>query len=70
MIERALILSRGPLWRIDEQILGSQVSSAASPPASLKELECLNILQTLTLTDWHIEGTEGAVVRLGVPSQK
>jgi len=47
------ILYCGPLLWIDEQILGSQVSSTTSPPASLKELERPNILQTLTLTDWH-----------------
>ena len=69
VIERALILSHGPLLRVDEQILGSQasVSNGASPPAGLKELERKHILQTLTLTDWHIEGSDGAAARLGIP---
>jgi DNA-binding NtrC family response regulator len=68
VIERALILSRGSLLRLDEQVLGSQAhSTAASPPANLKEVERLHILQTLTLTDWHIEGPFGAATRLGIP---
>jgi hydrogenase-4 transcriptional activator len=34
---------------------------------NLKEFERQHILQTLTLTDWHIEGPEGAAARLGLP---
>jgi formate hydrogenlyase transcriptional activator len=68
VIERALILSRGSVLRVDEQVLGSRASSiAASPPADLKEVERRHILQTLTLTDWHIEGPSGAAARLGIP---
>ena len=68
VIERALILSHEPVLRIDEHVLGSQVSPfAASPPADLKALERRHILQTLTLTDWHIEGSDGAAARLGIP---
>ena len=68
VIERALILSHEPVLRINEHVLGSQVSSfKASPPSDLNELERRHILQTLTLTDWHIEGPEGAAARLGLP---
>ncbi|NWF73833.1 MAG: sigma 54-interacting transcriptional regulator [Nitrospirae bacterium] len=68
VIERALILSHGPVLRVDERVLESQASSsAASPPADLKEVERRHILQTLTLTHWHIEGPEGAAARLGIP---
>jgi DNA-binding NtrC family response regulator len=68
VIERAMILSREPILRIDEHVLGSQDSSlAVSPPADLKELEHRHILQTLTLTKWRIAGSEGAAVRLGIP---
>ncbi|MGH7182029.1 MAG: sigma-54 interaction domain-containing protein, partial [Nitrospiraceae bacterium] len=68
VIERALILSHGPVLRIDEQVLGSQGSSfSASPPANLEEVERRHILQTLTLTDWQIEGSDGAAARLGIP---
>ena len=68
VIERALILSHEPVLRIDEQVLGSHDASLASlPPAGLKELERRHILQTLSLTNWHIEGPEGAAVLLGIP---
>jgi formate hydrogenlyase transcriptional activator len=68
VIERALILSRGSVLRVDEQVLGSRASSiAASPPAGLEEVERRHILHTLTLTDWHIEGPSGAAARLGIP---
>ena len=69
VIERAMILSREPMLRIDEHVLGSQDSAAftTSPPASLKDLERQHILQTLTLTNWRIEGPDGAALRLGIP---
>lgn len=68
VIERAMILSHEPVLRIDEQLLGSQDASvAASPPAGLKDFERQHILQTLTLTNWHIEGPDGAAARLGIP---
>jgi len=74
VIERALILSRGSVLRIDEQVLGSRASSIAASlpaslkePAGLKEVERRHILHTLTLTDWHIEGPSGAAARLGIP---
>jgi formate hydrogenlyase transcriptional activator len=68
VIERALILSHEPVLRISDQILGPQgASCAASPPSDLKELGRRHILQTLTLTEWHIEGPEGAAARLGLP---
>jgi transcriptional regulator with GAF, ATPase, and Fis domain len=63
-----MILSRESVLRIDDKVLGSQDSSlTAPPPAGLKELERQHILQTLTLTNWHIEGPEGAAARLGIP---
>ena len=68
VIERALILSHEPILRIDEYGLGAQGSSLeAAPPSDLKEFERRHILQTLTLTEWHIEGSEGAAARLGLP---
>lgn len=68
VIERAMILSHDPILRIDEHILGSQgAPSMVLPPTGLKDLEQRHILQTLTLTNWRIEGPDGAAVRLGIP---
>ncbi|HEY7534132.1 MAG TPA: helix-turn-helix domain-containing protein, partial [Nitrospiraceae bacterium] len=68
VIERAMILSHDPVLKIDDKVLGSQdLSPEASPPAGLKELERQHILQTLILTNWHIEGPDGAAARLGLP---
>jgi formate hydrogenlyase transcriptional activator len=68
VIERALILSHEPVLRIDESGSGAQGSSLeAAPPSNLKEFERRHILQTLTLTGWHIEGSDGAAARLGLP---
>ena len=68
VIERAMILSREPVLRIDEHLLDLQDTSfSVSPSADLKEVERRHILQTLTLTNWHIAGPHGAAVRLGIP---
>ena len=68
VIERAMILSRESVLRIDEHLLALQDTSFTdSPSASLKELERRHILQTLTLTHWHIAGPGGAAERLGIP---
>ncbi|MEO8341892.1 MAG: helix-turn-helix domain-containing protein, partial [Nitrospirota bacterium] len=68
VIERAMILSHDPLLRIDDHVLGRQDSSVTGlPPTSLKDVEERHILQTLTLTNWHIEGADGAAGRLGIP---
>jgi formate hydrogenlyase transcriptional activator len=68
VIERAMILSREPLLRIDQHVLDSKDTSAIAPiPAGLKDVEQRHILQTLALTNWHIEGPDGAAARLGIP---
>jgi formate hydrogenlyase transcriptional activator len=68
VIERAMILSHDPILRIDEHLLDlHDTSVAAPPPADLKELERRHILQTLTMTNWHVAGPDGAAVRLGLP---
>jgi formate hydrogenlyase transcriptional activator len=66
VIERALILSHEEVLKIDA--LGPQDAPVtASPPADLKGFERQHILQTLTLTNWQIEGPDGAAARLGIP---
>lgn len=68
VIERAMILSRDRVLRIDDHVLGPQNTAFTAPaPNNLKELERQHILQTLAVTDWHIEGPQGAAARLGIP---
>jgi formate hydrogenlyase transcriptional activator len=68
VIERALILSHESILRIDDHLLGLQDKSSTSLPSSdLKDFERRHILQTLSLTDWRIEGPDGAATRLGIP---
>ncbi len=68
VVERAMILSHEPVLQIDERVLASQdPSSTLSPPAGLKEFERRHILQTLAITNWRIEGPDGAALRLGMP---
>jgi len=68
VIERALILSHEPVLRIDDHLLGLQDRSFTSlPSSSLKDFERQHILQTLSLTDWRLEGRDGAAARLGIP---
>jgi PAS domain S-box-containing protein len=78
VIERAVILSRGPDLEIDPALLGipgvhpatvavtAAPASAARPAASLEEVERQHIVETLRATGWRIEGAEGAAQRLGL----
>lgn len=67
VIERALILSHEPILHIADHLLGSPTSAFIAPPPGLKDFERQHILQTLSLTNWHIEGPEGAAARLNIP---
>src|SRR6185295_18930922 len=68
VIDRALICAHEPVLRIDEYDSDAQGDSLeAAPPSNLKEFERQHILQTLTLAGWHIEGSDGAAARLGLP---
>jgi formate hydrogenlyase transcriptional activator len=65
-MERAVILSEGPLLRppLSELRGGKAKSSSAS---TLKEVEQRHILQVLRESDWILGGPQGAAARLGVP---
>jgi transcriptional regulator with GAF, ATPase, and Fis domain len=78
VIERAVILSRGKVLRLDlamSDILG--VSAAAAPAkspvdreilteADLRDLERNNIVAALKLAEWRVSGPNGAARLLGV----
>lgn len=75
VLERAVILSRGPLLEIGPDVLNIPGEGAVHPPtstddppsnATLEDLERNHILAVLTRTDWVVEGPRGAAKVLGL----
>jgi transcriptional regulator with GAF, ATPase, and Fis domain len=77
IIERALILNSVPLLSIDADVLPTPGGEAGHQPASsevaepgedgdLDAIQRGHILTTLRATNWVIEGSRGAAVRLGL----
>ncbi|MBH0195817.1 MAG: sigma 54-interacting transcriptional regulator [Nitrospira sp.] len=66
VIERATILTNGPLLQIDNVLL--QGNAAPMPPTSdsLEAVERTHILHVFQDTHWVIEGNQGAATRLGL----
>jgi formate hydrogenlyase transcriptional activator len=66
LIERAVILSRGPALHVPlpEERLSGEGPSAS--PVTLEAAEREHILRTLRDTDWVIAGPHGAAARLGM----
>jgi PAS domain S-box-containing protein len=71
ILERAIILSNGPILEIDPEVFGSPASPVVSSPVSsgetpgrqmesLESAERNHILAVLDQTDWVIEGPRGA----------
>ena len=68
LIERALILSTGPVLRVPLQDLSDRtgVSSISTQPQTMEEAERAHILAALKETKWVIAGPRGAAARLGM----
>ena len=68
VIERAVILSSGPVLRVPLRDLPKRltVGSDARPPKTLEEVDRLHILSTLKETKWRVAGKNGAADRLGL----
>ncbi len=74
VIERAMILSRGPELEIRPGALGDERAPASSPAPTpgtafdgrLADVERRHIKETLRATGWRIEGPAGAAQRLGL----
>jgi transcriptional regulator with GAF, ATPase, and Fis domain len=70
VIERALILSRGPVLRIDEALAPVITPERAHPERaageSLRESEIAHIVEVLERCHWVIEGPGQAAERLGL----
>jgi formate hydrogenlyase transcriptional activator len=67
VIERAVILSSGPVLRVPlEDLRRSPVHPRDGVPQTLEEAERAHILKTLTETRWVLSGPKGAAARLGM----
>jgi formate hydrogenlyase transcriptional activator len=67
VIERAVILSSGPVLRVPlEDLRRSPVHPRDGAPQTLEEAERAHILKTLTETRWVLSGPKGAAARLGM----
>jgi formate hydrogenlyase transcriptional activator len=68
VIERAVILSSGPLLRVSTHDLSMRIASGggADRPRTLEEVERSHILTTLKETRWILSGPSGAAMRLGL----
>jgi transcriptional regulator with GAF, ATPase, and Fis domain len=66
VIERATILSKGPLLQIDDMMLQGNSVPPLPVADSLEEVERAHILRILQDVDWVIEGKKGAATRLGL----
>jgi formate hydrogenlyase transcriptional activator len=68
VIERAVILSHGPVLKVQLQDLCSRAISTENSRGqqTLEEVERAQILATLKATKWVLSGPSGAVSRLGL----
>ena len=68
VIERAVILSPGPVLRLSHRDLSSRVppDQGADRYQTLDEVERNHILRTLKETRWVLSGPSGAATRLGL----
>jgi len=66
-LERAVILSAGPVLKAPLAELRESKVKPTSSGITLKEVERRHILQALRDTNWTLAGTHGAAARLGIP---
>jgi formate hydrogenlyase transcriptional activator len=77
VVERAVVLSSGPVLEVAPELLGAPAAEparsaaepapvAASAGQTLEEMERRHILETLEGASWVIEGERGAAARLGL----
>ena len=68
VIERAVILSPGPVLRLSPRDLKSRITPGQNPDGqqTLEQVERNHILKTLKETRWVLSGPSGAAARLGL----
>lgn len=67
VIERGVVLARGPVVHVDDSLLQSEVGvTEASAIDTLENNERNHILRALAETNWVIHGKKGAAELLGI----
>jgi len=66
VIERAVIVSQGPVLLIDDLDPTPKSADGKSPPQTLADAERTHIVQVLSQTNWVLAGKQGAATRLGM----
>jgi len=66
VIERAVIVSQGPVLTTEELDQPPHHNGASTPPRTLADAERTHIIETLGQTNWTLAGTHGAAARLGM----
>ncbi len=66
VIERAVIISRGPMLTIEELDGLGRTNASAPHPRTLAEADRAHILETLIRTNWVLAGKQGAAEQLGL----
>ena len=66
VIERSVIVSRGPVLVIDELAQPDEDTTRRATPRTLAEAERIHILETLRQTNGVLAGKHGAAARLGM----
>jgi formate hydrogenlyase transcriptional activator len=66
VIERAVILSKGPVLKVPLADLKPRAAEAGNGGSTLDEVERRHILSVLEQTNWVFSGPNGAAARLGI----
>jgi formate hydrogenlyase transcriptional activator len=66
VIERAVIVSQGPVLVIDDLDPAPKKSDGKEAPLTLADAERTHIVQVLSQTNWVLAGKQGAATRLGM----
>jgi formate hydrogenlyase transcriptional activator len=66
LVERAVILSSGPVLHVPLKDLQTQPANGSSSTGTLEDVERRHILEALKSTGWVVAGPKGAARRLGL----
>ena len=66
VIERAIVVARGPIVQVDDSMLRSDQAPEAAAIETLENVERKHIIRALIETDWVIHGKKGAAEILNI----